>query len=61
MAARRPFTPTEVTGLIVQNRSLADILANPGVESICAFGNLPSKNPKYTVADGVAKSGSDLA
>ena len=50
-----------VTGLIVQNRSLADILANPGVESICAFGNLPSKNPKYTVADGVAKSGSDLA
>ena len=49
-----------VAGMIIENRSYADIFATGGTEHICAFGNLPAKTPKYTIAGGVSVSGSDL-
>ena len=52
---------TTMSGVITVIRSLADIQATAKAKSICAFGNLPMKTPRFEVAAGVNKSGSDLA
>ena len=51
---------TTMSGVITVIRSLADIQATSKAKSICAFGNLPMKTPRFEVASGVNKSGSDI-
>lgn len=48
------------SGVATNSRSLADLIAYKGAKSVCAYGNLTVKTPKFTADNGVAKSGNDF-